>query len=50
MCLFLGRVIWSGLIIMTVHSRFVGSFALNIVSKGNMKRFWSAVDCVPLGS
>ena len=48
MCLFLGRVTWSELVLMTVHRRFVGSFALNILSKGTTKWFWLVVNCVPL--
>ena len=47
-CLFLGKAIWSELILMMVHSRFVGSLALNIVRRGTTKRFWSMVDCVPV--
>ena len=43
MCLFLGRMA-SGLILITVHWRLVGSLALNILSRGTMKRFWSEVN------
>ena len=48
MCLFLGRVISSGLNLMMIHWRFVGSLALNILSRGTMKRFWSVVGSVPI--
>ena len=47
MFLFLGQVIWSGLILMMVH-RFVGSLVLKILSRGTTKRFWSVVNCAPL--
>ena len=33
-CLFLGRITLSGLVLMMVHRRFVGSLALNILSMG----------------
>ena len=47
MCLFLGKMILSGLTLIIVHRRFVGSLALSILSSGTTKRFWYKVDCVP---
>ena len=43
MFLFLGREIWSGLILRIVHRWSVGSLALNILCKGTTERFWSVV-------
>ena len=48
MCLFFGRITLSGLILMMVHRRFIGSLAVNILSRGTMNRFWSVVDWVPV--
>ena len=48
MCLFLGRMTLSGLILFTVHRRVVGNLVLNILGRGTMKRFWSKVDSVPV--
>ena len=47
MCLFLGKMTLSGLILIMVHRIFVGSLGLNILSSCTTKRFLFKVDCVP---
>ena len=50
MSLFLGKMILSGLILIIVHRRFVGSLVLNIISSSTyfLVCVWSEVDCMPV--